>query len=226
MNCMDREKRLQQLQMNELLESMFPSGPPLDQSYFVEDSWSLRKFCLLAHRLRPEDIDVSRDEWNEYELDRLDEARKFYQKFREHIKEIAREEAILDLSSGLHMRPWKYMKWCARKRFRLPTLAIRSFPLPFSEQYLAFLDPLVSKPKNSRDFHEALYLEHAAAIRQKYPTYSYPEIYEHPHMKRILQDINSSRKKPYARRTILTAWLPKLGGKRPRGRPHKFAEIG
>ena len=222
---MDKEKRLQELQVAELLESMFPSGEPLDKSYFSEDSWPLWKFCLLAHRLRPEDIDTSRDEWHEYELDRLDAARKLYQKFRKHIKEIALEEAILDLSAGLHMRPWKYMKWCARKGVRLPSLAIKSFPLSFSEQYLEFLDPLISKPKNSRDFHQAFYLQHAAAVRLQYSVYSYPDIYDHPHMQKVLRHISSGRKKPYTRKTILTSWLPKLFGKLSCGRPHKRAQI-
>ena len=222
---MNKEKQLQALQAAELLESMIPSGPPLDEAYFSKDSWSLWEFCLLAHRLRPEDIDTPRDEWNEYELERFDAARKFYQKFRKHVKEIAFEEAIIDLSAGLHMSPWKYMKWCARKSIQLPPLTTQSFPLSFSEQYLEFLDPLISKPKNSRDFHQATYLQYAAVVRRQYPAYSYPQIYDNPHMQKVLRHISSGRKKPYTRKTILTSWLPKLFGKLSCGRPHKHAQI-
>jgi hypothetical protein len=63
--------------------------------------------------------------------------------------------------------------------------------------------------KHSRDYHEALYLQHAEKLREEVSGISPSEIYRHPRMENIERYIRQLGGN-YKKRTILESWLPKI----------------
>jgi len=221
---MGKEALLQKLQVDSLLESMFPSEIPVDTSYFTKDLWSLREFCILINNMRPEDfVDIcSQNTLTEVQIERISNARNIYKSLLRHSNEICLHEKIKKKSDDFFMSPWKFIKWCAKKGIPLPQDLLYILPISFLEIYFEYIpdnSPLKTHSKYSREYHEALYLKNARQIRQSLPNASYQEIYEHPHMQKTLQYIRTFGGK-YKKRTVINSWLPKLE-KRKRGRPRK-----
>jgi hypothetical protein len=213
---------------NQLNEFLNPSEETLYKSHFKRDFWSLEEFCALINGISPEKYKKILKNPKDENITELDlkcclAASKLCNRFFQEYKQNQIVEKIQIIEGEIYMSHWKFIKWIASNDIPIKVRFFQELPLYLGELYLEFSpinSPFRTQSKQSRMYHEALYLKIARELIGKYPhRLSREQIYNHPRMQNVLRQIRDLGGN-YKKRTITDSWLTKLE-ERKRGRPKK-----
>lgn len=193
----------------------------------IESSlWSLDEASALIAGLVPENckngskgfMNISEEEF----LKRDAYAMTIFSQMLDDIDSKGTLAKFIPHDNRIFLSPWKYVKWAAENSVEVHKRFFNALPLSLMELYYEFQPintALRTAPKHSRNYHEALYLQHAKKLMKTNPGINPSEIYRNAHMENIeryIRQLGGS----YKKRTILESWLPKIIDS-PIGRPKK-----
>lgn len=192
--------------------------------------WSLDEASALIAGLVPENykngskgyMNISDEEF----MKRNNYASTIFSQMLDDIDEKGTLAKFIPHDNRIFLSPWKYVKWIAENNIEINKRFFTALPLSLMELYYEFQPintALRTASKHSRDYHQALYLQHAKKLMEELPEINISEIYRHSHMKNIERYIRELGGK-YKQRTLLESWLPKIK-KSVIGRPKKHKKV-
>ncbi len=212
------------------------------KSYFEKTLWTIDEFSALMIGITPEKYeqllreDIQNLSFEDFrknqdvilkDFEKLKAANKIYERFMNRLKKDFSLIEFHSIDKRLTLSPWKFIKWIAMNSIPVKKKFFNELPLYLVEIYIEFqpINVAVRKePKWHRNYHRALYLQHAGKVIEESKRKMTPEdIYNHPHMewvRRTFKNING-KQVTYTKRTIKESWLSKIYPKK-RGRPRKL----
>ena len=200
---------------------------------FTKKFWTAHEFACLMAGITPQELqkllEVDSSQITQEQIKRVKRVNITEKRLITYTKRA--QKVLLDewnlIDGKPCMTPWKFIKWIAMNELPITKGFAMRLPLYLLEIYLYFLpdnNPLRNKPRDCREVHRAIYLEHAKELQKEHTRrLTYEEIYANPRMLNKLRSFKKHDGSPanYKKRTVTDSWLPTLE-KRPRGRPKKI----
>lgn len=200
------------------------SEDELYKSYFNKNFWTLDQFLALIVGLTPEKFNALikfNKTFNEEEENKIYEALDIKEKFISDV-EYKKIKYIQFIEETIEISPWKYIKWAAENEIPIIYKFFKCLPLYLMELLIEFQPmntDLRLMPMHRREYHRALYLQHAEELIENIPMTN-EQIFQNEKMQNVLRYIRELGGN-YKKSTIIKSWLPQLHPTRKKGRPKK-----
>ena len=200
---------------------------------FNKKIWTMHEFACLMAGITPQEyqklFEVDSSQITQVQIKRVKRVhitKKSLITYTKRAQKVPLDEWFF-IENDACMTPWKFIKWIAENELPITKGFARRLPRDLLEMYLYFLpdnNPLRTRPRDCREFHRALYLQHAQDLQKEYSRkLTHEEIYATPRMLHLLRSFKKRDGSPanYKKRTVTDSWLPTIE-RRPRGRPKKI----
>lgn len=214
--------------MDIILKNLNPDFEKEFNNYLIKEFWSIDELSALSYRMLPHRYkEIVNNKFYDKHLSKNDRnkiaaAKRLKTRLLYDINSNNSKYVYLGKEEEENITSWKCIKWLAENQIPIDNLFFKALSFTLMELYFEFQPmntALRNKRKDSRGYHEALYLKHAEELMKKENRQMSPtELYKHPHMKNVQRSIRDL-KGYYKESTILKSWLPKLFPKRQKGRP-------